>query len=112
MGRLFPRRPPDWWCRGSGSRRRLGKGQLAVVPAFEGLGRDRGFQTKDQLRPGPLAGGLDLVWPLIFLSLRGGRWMTGLGEPWASWQWRWGPLVSSSQRVPPRVGGLVPGSPK
>ena len=58
MGRLFPRQPPDWWCRGSGPRRRLGKGRLAVVPALEGLGREGGFQTKDQLRPGPLAGGL------------------------------------------------------
>ena len=58
MGRLFPHRPLDGWCRGSGSRRRLGKGRLAVVPALEGLGREGGFQTKDQLRPGPLAGGL------------------------------------------------------
>ena len=37
MGRLFPRRPPDWWCRGSRLRRRLGKGWLALVPALEGL---------------------------------------------------------------------------
>ena len=106
MGRLFPHRPPDRWCRGSGLRWRLvGKGQLAVVPALEGLGREGGFQTKGQLRPGPLAGGLALVWPLIFLSLRGGRGRTGLGEPWAPWQWRWGPSVSLSQRVPPRAGG-------
>ena len=113
MGRLFPRQPPDWWCRGSGPRRRLvGKGRLAVVPALQGLGREGGFQTKDQSRPGPLAGGLALVWPLIFLFLRGGRGRTWLGEPWAPWQWRWGPSVSLSQRVPPRAGGLVPGSPK
>ena len=83
MGRLFPRRPPDWWCLGSGLRWRLGKGQLAVVPALEGLGREGGFQTKGQLKPGPPAGGLALVWPLIFLFLRGGRWRTELGEPWA-----------------------------
>ena len=51
MGRLFPRRPPDWWCRGSGPRRRLvGKGRLAVVPALEGLRREGGFQTKGQDR--------------------------------------------------------------
>ena len=68
MGRLFPRRPPDWWCRGSGLRRRLvGKGWLAVVLALEGLGKEGGFQTKDQSRPGPLAGGLALVLPLISL---------------------------------------------
>ena len=71
MGHLFPRRPPDWWCRGSGPRRRLVGGRLAVVPALEGLGREGVLQTKDQSRPGPLAGGLALVWPLIFLSLRG-----------------------------------------
>ena len=113
MGRLFPRRPPDWWCRWSGPQQRLvGKGRLAVMPALEGLGRERGFQTKDQSRPGPLAGGLALVWPLIFLFLRGGRGRTGLREPWAPWQWHWGPSVSLSQRVPPRAGGLVPGSPK
>ena len=111
MGCLFPRWPLDWWCRGSGPRRRLVGGRLAVVPALEGIGREGVLQTKDQ-RPGPLAGGLALVWPLIFLSLRGDRGRTGLGEPWAPWQWRWGPSVSSSQRVPPRVGGLVPGSPK
>ena len=59
MGRLFPRWPPDWWCRGSRPRRRLvGKGRLAVVPALEGLGREGVLQTKDQSRPGPLAGGL------------------------------------------------------
>ena len=110
MGRLFPRWPPDWWCRGSGLWRRLvGKGQLAVVPGLEGLGREGGFQTKGQSRLGPLVGGLALVWPLIFLFLRGGR---GLAEPWAPWQWDWGPSVSSLQRVPPRAGGLVPGSPK
>ena len=112
MGRLFPRRPPDWWCRGSRPRWRLVGDRLAVVLALEGLGREGGFQTKGQLRPGPLAGGLALVWPLIFLFLRGGRGRTGLGETWAPWQWHWGPSVSSSQRVPPRVGGLVPGSPK
>ena len=105
MGRLFPHRPPDRWCRGSGLRRRLvGKGQLAVVPPLEGLGREGGFPTKDQSRSGPLAGGLALVWPLIFLFLRGRRRRTGLGEPWAPWQWRWGPSVSLSQRVPPRAG--------
>ena len=103
MGHLFPRQPPDWWCRGSGPWRRLAEGRLAVVPALEGLGREGGLQTKDQSRLGPLAGGLALVWPLIFLFLRG---RTGLGEPWAPWQWHWGPSVSSSQRVPPRVGGV------
>ena len=72
MGRLFPRRPPDWWCRGSGPRRRLvGKGRLAVVLALEGLGREGGFQTKGQLRPGPPAGGLALVWPNFSFSKRG-----------------------------------------
>ena len=92
MGHLFPRRPPDWWCRGSRPRRRLvGKGRLAVVPELEGLGREGGFQTKDQSRPGPLAGRLALVLPLISLFLRGGRGRTGLGEPWAPWQWRWDP---------------------
>ena len=113
MGHLFPGWPLDWWCQGSGPLQRLaGKGRLAVVLAFEGLGRVGGFQSKGQLRLGPPAGGLALVWPLIFLSLRGGRGRTGLGEPWAPWQWRWGPLVSLSQRVPPRAGGLIPGSPK
>ena len=82
MGRLFPRRLPDWWCRGSGLRWRLVGGRLAVVPALEGLGREGVLQTKDQ-STGPLAGGLALVWPLISLSLRGGRGRTGLGEPWA-----------------------------
>ena len=104
--------PLDWWCWGSGLQRRLGEGRLAVVPALEGLGREGGLQTKDQSRLGPLAGGLALVWPLIFLSLRRGRGRTGLGELWAPWQWHCGPSVSSSQRVPPRMGGLVPGSPK
>ena len=74
MGHLFPHRPRDWWCRW-----RLVGGWLAVVPALEGLGREGVLQTKDQSRPGPLAGGLALVWPLIFLSLRGGRGRTGLG---------------------------------
>ena len=66
MGRLFPRRPPDWWGRGSGPRRRLGKGWLALVPALEGLGREGILQTKDQSRPGPPTGGLAFVWPLIY----------------------------------------------
>ena len=105
IGRFFPRRPPDWWCRGSGPQRRLVGGWLAVVPALEGLGREGVLQTKDQSRPGPLAGGLALVWLLIFLFLRGGRGRTGLGEPWAPWLWRWGPSVSLSQRMPPRAGG-------
>ena len=112
MGRLFPHRPLDWWCRGSRLQRRLVGGWLAMVPAFEGLGTEGILQTKDQSRPGPLAGGLALVWPLMSLFLRGGRGRTGLEEPWAPWQWCWGPLVSLSQRVPPRAGGLVPGSPK
>ena len=112
MGHLFPRWPPDWWCQGSEPRQRLVGVWLVVVPALEGLGREGVLQTKDQSRLGPLVGGLALVWPLIFLFLRGGRGRTGLGELWAPWQWRWGPSVSSSQRVPPRVGGLVPGSPK
>ena len=71
MGRLFPRRPPDWWCRGSGPRWRLVGARLAVVPALEGLGREGGFQTKDRSRPGPLAGGLALVWPNFSFSKRG-----------------------------------------
>ena len=96
MGHLFPCRLPDWWCRGSGPRRRLVGGQLAVVPALEGLGREGVLQTEDQLRPGPLAGGLALVLPIIPLFLRGGRGRTGLGEPWAPWQWRWEPSVSLS----------------
>ena len=104
MGCLFPHWPLDWWCWGSGLQLRLGKGWLAVVPALEGLGKEGGFQTKDQSRLGPLTGGLALVWPLIFLFLRGGRGRTGLGQPWAPWQWHWGPLVSLSQRVPPRAG--------
>ena len=86
MGRLFPRRPLDWWCRGSGPWWKLVGGRLAVVPALEGLGREGVLQTKDRSSLGPLAGGLALVWPLIFLSLRGGRGRTGLGEPWAPWQ--------------------------
>ena len=83
MGRLFPHRPPDWWCQGSGLRRRLVEGRLVVVQALEGPGREGGPQTKGRLRPGPLAGGLALVWPLISLFLRGGRGRTELGEPWA-----------------------------
>ena len=80
MGRLFPRWPPDWWCRGSGPRQRLVGGRLVVVPELEGLGREGVLQTKDQSRPGPLAGGLALVWPLIFLFLRGGRgWYLAVG---------------------------------
>ena len=72
MGRLFPRRPPDLWCQGSGPRRMLvGKGRLAVVPALEGLGREGVLQTKDQSRPGPLAGRLALVWPNFSFSKRG-----------------------------------------
>ena len=58
MGHLFPCRPPDWWCQGSRPRWRLAEGRLAVVPAVEGLGREGVLQTKDQSRPGPLAGGL------------------------------------------------------
>ena len=112
MGRLFPRQPPDWWCRGSGPQRKLVGGWLAVMLAFEGLGREGVLQTKDQSRPGPLAGGLALVLPLISLFLRGGSGKTGLGKRWAPWQWRWRLSVSLSQRVPPRAGGLVPGSPK
>ena len=72
MGHLFPHQPLDWWCRGSGPR-------LAVMPALEGLGREGVLQTKDHSRPGPLAGGLALVLPLISLFLRGGRGRTGLG---------------------------------
>ena len=45
-GRLFPRRPSDWWCRGSGPRRRLVGGWLAVVPALEGLGWEGVFRQK------------------------------------------------------------------
>ena len=71
MGRLFPRRPPDWWCWGSGPRRRLVGGRLAVVPELEGLGREGVLQTKDQSRPGPPAGGLALVWPNFSFSKRG-----------------------------------------
>ena len=71
MGRLFPRRPLDWWCRGSGPQRRLVGGRLVVMPALEGLGREGGLQTKDQSRPGPLAGGLALVWPNFSFSKRG-----------------------------------------
>ena len=72
MGRLFPRQPPDWWCQGSGPRRRLvWKGRLAVVPALDGLGREGVLQTKDQSRPGPLAGGLALVWSNFSFSKRG-----------------------------------------
>ena len=33
-------------------------GRLAVMLALEGLGREGVLQTKDQSRPGPLAGGL------------------------------------------------------
>ena len=80
MGCLFPRRPPDWWCLGSGPRGWLVGGRRAVVPALEGLGREGVLQTKDQSRPGPLAGGLALVWPLIFIFLRGCRRRTELGE--------------------------------
>ena len=46
MGRLFPCRPPDWWCWGSGPRWRLGKGWLVVVPATEGLDREGVFRQK------------------------------------------------------------------
>ena len=104
MGHLFPRRPPDWWCRGSGPQRRLVGGRLAVVPALEGLGREGVLQTKDQSRPGPPAGGLALVWPLIFPFLRVGRGRTGLGEPWAPWQWRWGPWFHCHKRCHPGRG--------
>ena len=80
MGHLFPCRQPDWWCRGSGPRQMLVGGQLAVAPALEGLGREGVLQTKDQSRLGPLAGGLALVWPLIFLSLRGVEGGLGWGS--------------------------------
>ena len=50
MGRLLPHWPLDWWYWGSGLQLRLGKGWLAVVPALEGLGKEGGFQTKDQDR--------------------------------------------------------------
>ena len=56
MGHLFPRRPPDWWCRGSGSRRRRGTGQLAVVPAFEGLGREGASSDKRSIKTGSSGG--------------------------------------------------------
>ena len=56
MGHLFPHRPPDWWCLGSGPLWRLVGGWLAVVPGLEGLGREGVLQTKDQSRPGPLGG--------------------------------------------------------
>ena len=56
MGRLFPRRPPDWWCRGSGLQRRLAEGQLAVVLAFEGLGREGGFSDKRSIKTGSSGG--------------------------------------------------------
>ena len=46
MGHLFPCRPSDWWCRGSGLRQRLVGGRLAVVPALEGLGREGVFRQK------------------------------------------------------------------
>ena len=71
MGRLFPLQPPDLWCRGSRPRRRLVGCRLAVVPALEGLGREGVLQTKDQSRPGPLAGGLALVWPNFSFSKKG-----------------------------------------
>ena len=40
-----------------------GGGPAGGGAGIEGLGREGGFQTKDQSRPGPLAGGLALVWP-------------------------------------------------
>ena len=46
MGRLFPHRLPDWWCRGSEPRRRWVEGRLAVVLALEGLGREGGSSDK------------------------------------------------------------------
>ena len=58
MGRLLPHWLLDWWCRGSGFRRRLVGGRLAVVPALEGLDMEGVLQTKGQSRPGPPAGGL------------------------------------------------------
>ena len=46
MGYLFPRQPPDWLCRGSGLRQKLVGGQLVVMPALEGLGREGVFRQK------------------------------------------------------------------
>ena len=50
MGRLLPRRPPDWWCRGSGPQRKLVEGRLAVVPVLEGPGREGGSSDKRSIK--------------------------------------------------------------
>ena len=56
MGRLFPRRPPDWWCQGSGLWWRLVGGRLVVMPAVEGLGREGGPSDKRSIKTGSSGG--------------------------------------------------------
>ena len=70
------------------------------------------LQTKDQSRPGPLAGGLALVWPLLSLFSKRGQREDWAGGAVGTMAVALGTLGFVVTKGATQGGGLVPGSPK